>query len=266
MESEIGGVEGSRIHVRGRDLVDELMGHVTFTRMIFITLTGRPPEPSDERILDAVLVSLVDHGVNSSSLVARLTYRAAPDALQGAVAAGLLNAGDRVLGAMENCGRMLSEGLSDSSGGSVESTARQIVSEYRERGLRIPGLGHLLHKLEDPRTTRLFDIAEESGRRGPYIKLLEEVADEVNRRVTSPIPINVDGSIAAVLLEVGFDWRILRGFALMSRIVGLVAHVDEERRTGSAGALVMDLMSGNPARTMRDEDSSKGSNQQSHKP
>ena len=241
MQSDIGRLDGSSIYVRGRDLADELMGHVSFTQMIFITLTGRLPEARDERLLDAVLVSLVDHGVNSSSLVTRLTYRAAPDSLQGAVAAGVLNAGDRVLGAMENCGRMLSEGLSGNGEDSV-GTARRIVETYRNEGVPVPGLGHLLHKSGDPRATRLLDMAEEVGRRGGYIQLLEAVAAELNESVGRPVPINVTGAIAAVLLELGFDWHILRGFALMSRVVGLVAHVDEERLTGSAAALILDVM------------------------
>ena len=241
MQSDIGRLDGSSIYVRGRDLADELMGHVSFTQMIAITLTGRLPEARDERLLDAVLVSLVDHGVNSSSLVTRLTYRAAPDSLQGAVAAGVLNAGDRVLGAMENCGRMLSEGLLGNGEDSVD-TARRIVATYRNEGVPVPGLGHLLHKSGDPRATRLLDMAEEVGRRGGYIQLLEAVAAELNESVGRPVPINVTGAIAAVLLELGFDWHILRGFALMSRVVGLVAHVDEERLTGSAAALILDVM------------------------
>ena len=223
------------------DLADELMGHVTFTQMIFITLTGHQPEPPDEQLLDAVLVSLVDHGVNSSTLVTRLTYRAAPDALQGAIAAGVLNAGDRVLGAMENCGRMLSEGLSPGGDDAVD-TARLIVTKYRDEDLAVPGLGHLLHKSGDPRATRLLSLAEELGRRGPYVQLLEAIAAELNKNGSRPVPINVTGAIAAVLLELGFDWHILRGFALMSRVVGLVAHVDEERLTGSAAALILDVM------------------------
>lgn len=245
MYSEISTVEGSRIYVRGRDLVDDLMGKISFTEMIHLTITGEMPNAAEKRVLDAVLVALVDHGVTSSSLAARMTYRASPDAVQGAIAAGLLNAGGRVLGSMEGCGRVLSEWTPDSDDArEIADAAGRAIKDARANGSRIPGLGHNLHEDGDFRAVKLFEVAEEVGLRGRYVAMLEQLAAEASRLAGKQLPINVTGAIAAVLLEIGIDWRILRGFGLMSRVVGLVAHVGEEQRTGRVGSLVVALQHG----------------------
>jgi citrate synthase len=240
--SEISRLDGPYIFVRDRELTNELMGHLSFTQMIYLTLTGRGADANQERVLDAVLVSLVDHGVTGSSLAARMTYRSAPDALQAAVAAGLLNAGGRVLGSMEGCGRLLAEHVpTTNEWADVMQAARVATASYRSAGKRIPGLGHNLHEEGDLRATRLFDIAEQAGHRGRYVALLEEVARQAGEASGKRLPINVTGAVAAVLLEIGIEWEVLRGFGLMSRVVGLVAHVAEERHTGTVDALIRRL-------------------------
>jgi citrate synthase len=240
--SEIGGIDAGRIVVRGRGLTDELMGSVTFTQMIYLTITGDVPDPPAERLLDAILVSLVDHGVTGSSLAARITIRSAPEALQGAVAAGLLNAGGRVLGSMEGCGRVLDRFAPENDEpDALEAAARRAVAELAANGGRIAGLGHTLHEKGDQRADRLFTIAGEVGLRSRYIGLLEAMAGIAGERAGKKIPINVTGAVAASLLEMGIDWRLFRGFGLMSRVVGLVAHVQEERDTGRLGALIHQL-------------------------
>lgn len=245
MYSQISSVEGGRIRLRGCDLVDEVIGRLTFTEAIHLTLTGRYPDEAERRVLDAVLCALIDHGVTSSTLSARMTYRAAPESVQGAVAAGLLNAGGRVLGSMEGCGRLLAEWVpAGDDPEELASAARQAVAATRAAGKRVPGLGHNLHEAGDLRAQRLFDVAAEVGRRGRYVGLLEQMAAVVGGAAGKQIPINVTGAIAAVLLEIGTDPAILRGFGLMSRVVGLVAHVAEEQRTGRVGALVEMLQRG----------------------
>lgn len=240
--SQVSGIDDGRIVVRGRGLTDELMGSVTFTQMIYLTITGSLPDQAAERLLDAVLVSLVDHGVTASSLAARMTIRSAPEALQGAVAAGLLNAGGRALGSMEGCGRLLEQyAPADDDPEAVEAAARRAVEELTAGGGRIAGLGHTVHERGDQRADRLFTIAGEAGLRTRYIGLLEAIAAAAGERSGKKIPINVTGAIAASLLEMGLDWRLFRGFGLMSRVVGLVAHVQEERETGRLGALIHEL-------------------------
>lgn len=240
--SQVSGIDDGRIVVRGRGLTDELMGSVTFTQMIYLTITGDLPDPAAERMLDAVLVSLVDHGVTASSLAARMTIRSAPEALQGAVAAGLLNAGGRALGSMEGCGRMLERYAPASDDpDELEAAARLAVAELTADGGRIAGLGHTVHERGDQRADRLFSIAGEVGLRSRHIGLLEAIAAIAGERAGKKVPINVTGAIAASLLEMGIDWKLFRGFGLMSRVVGLVAHVQEERETGRLGALIHEL-------------------------
>ena len=206
------------------------MGKASYTEVVFLAITGRFPTQAETRLLDAVLVALVDHGLNSSTVAARVTYSISPDAIQAAVAAGLLNAGSLVLGAMEDCGKLLVDIASRvDRGEEPQAAARALVDAYVGNGRRIPGLGHTVHRNGDPRAERLLGLAEELGFNKRYVRLLHHVRAEAERATGRALPINVTGAIAAVLLEMGFEWPILRGFALISRVGGLVAHIEEER-------------------------------------
>jgi citrate synthase len=243
--TSISTVAEDRIRVRGMDLVDELMGRVTFTQMIFLMIAGRLPGEREEQLLDACLVSLVDHGLTLSAMVARAHYSTAPEAIQGAVAAGLLGVGSRIAGSMEGCGEVLDRLAREvDAGRDARSAARDLVAEHRSQGRPIPGLGHLTHTGGDPRALRLIGLAKERGMGGRYVPLLEVVAEEVQRQAGKAVPINVTGAIAAVLLEMGFEWWLLRGFALISRCPGLVAHIREERQSPVTPALRQFLAEG----------------------
>lgn len=217
------------IWVRGRDLTEELMGQASFSEVVFLLLCERLPDPDERTLLDAVLVALMEHGLTPSAVVTRMTYGVAPESLQGAVAAGLLGAGSQVLGSMEECGEILT-GLGEAvaAGGSLEDAARDVAADFRARRRKLPGLGHVIHTEGDPRARRLFEIAESCGRRGQYTRAMDALADAAARQLGRPLPINVTGAVAAVLLELGVPWRLHRGFALISRSAGLVAHVGEE--------------------------------------
>ena len=166
-ETSVGTSDADSITVMGRDLSSELLGKVTFTQLAFLLVQRRMPSPEETRLFDAVLISLADHGLTPTVLAARLTHTGAPEALQGAVAAGLLGAGSVFLGVVEDTVRFL-----DAIGEDVEAgVAREI-----EAGGRIPGLGHPVHKAEDPRTPRIYAIAEETGLAGTYLGRLSEVA------------------------------------------------------------------------------------------
>lgn len=230
MRTAIGRAEADKVYLRGRSLTDELVGHASFTQVIFLAIAGRFPTEAETRLLDAVLVSLADHGLNVSTVAARVTYSIAPEALQAAVAAGLLSAGSLVLGSMENCGQLLSElARRVEQGEEAVAAARALVESYLASDRRIPGLGHSVHRGGDPRADRLLALAEQSGFNKRYVPLLRHLHAEAERATGKPLPINVTGAIAAVLLEMGFEWQILRGFALISRVGGLVAHLQEER-------------------------------------
>ena len=165
----IGSSTSDSITVAGRDLPGELMGSVTLTELTYLLVTRRDPTPGQRRLLDAALVSLADHGLTPSALAARLTYTGAPESIQGAVAAGLLGAGSVLLGPAGDTAVFLAEAVASGT------TAVDAVAARRAAGLRVPGLGHPVHRVEDPRTPRLYALAEEEGVLG--LDGVEELVD-----------------------------------------------------------------------------------------
>jgi citrate synthase len=220
LRSEIGASDADSITVRGRDLADDLLGQVTFTELAFLLVQGREPTPGQVRLLDAVLVSLADHGLTPTVLAARLTHTGAPESLQGAVAAGLLGAGSVFLGVVEDTARFLDE--------VIESDPATAVRARIESGRRVPGLGHPIHKVQDPRTPRIYAIAEETGTLGDHLRLLREVEQAHREATGKALPINGAGVAGAALADLGFPPAIVRGFALLARTAGLVGHLAEE--------------------------------------
>ncbi len=207
-----------RIVVRGKDLPGEILGHLNLGDMAFLELTGRVPDAGESKLFNAMVVTLVEHGITPSALAARLTYLGAPEALQGAVASGLLGLGSVFVGSMEGAARLLTEAVKEGK------DAGAIVAEHK----RIPGLGHPLHKPIDPRTARLFEIARETGHYGRYCKLMEAVAKE--RGIT----LNATGAIGALACELGLEWKVVKGLGVMARAIGLVGHILEETRSPMA--------------------------------
>jgi citrate synthase len=203
----------------GRDLARDLMGKATLTELAFLVVQRRMPSAEETRLLDAVLVSLADHGLTPSVLAARLTHTGAPESIQGAMAAGLLGAGSVFLGVVEDTVRFLDEIGDDVEGG---------VARELEAGRRVPGLGHPVHKAEDPRTPRIYAIAEETGLAGSYLARLREVAAAHARQTGRELPINGAGVAGAALADLGFPAALLRGFALLARTAGLLGHLAEE--------------------------------------
>lgn len=206
IRSEMGWSTPDRITVRGKDLPGEILGKVNLGDMAFLELTGRLPKPAESTLFNAMVVTLVEHGITPSALAARLTYLGAPEALQAAVAAGLSGLGSVFVGSTEGVAKMLSENIDPKS--------------YK----KIPGLGHPIHKPVDPRTVRLFAIARETGFYGKYCKRMEELAAE------KKLVLNATGAIGALACELGLDWRAVRGLGVMARAVGLVGHLLEEAR------------------------------------
>jgi citrate synthase len=214
IKSEMGWSTADRITVRGKDLPSEILGHLNLGDMAFLELTGRVPNRGESKVFNAIVVTLVEHGTTPSSIVARLTYLGAPEALQAAVASGLLGLGSVFVGSMEGVARILSDALANGK------DANAVLAENK----RMPGLGHPIHKPIDPRTVRLFEIARETGHYGKYCKLMEEIAR------TRGITLNATGAIGAIACELGLDWKIVKGLGVMARAVGLVGHILEETR------------------------------------
>ena len=225
LRSQIGRSTPETITVRGRDLAGELMGKVTFSEMAFFLTAGRMPSAGETRLFDAALVALADHGLTPSVLAARLTWTGATESLQGAVAAGLLGAGNVFLGVVEDTARFLAAILAEPE---QDGAAERAVAAEIAAGRRIPGLGHPVHKTGDPRTPRLYQVAGDAGIPTPHLDLLRTVAEVHTAASGKRLPINGAGVAGAAFADLGFPPAIVRGFALLARTAGLVGHLAEE--------------------------------------
>lgn len=231
IRSGMGFSTTDRVVVRGHDLPGQLLGQIGLGEMAFLEIAGRLPDASEARLFNALLITLVEHGMTPQAMAARLVYLGAPESMQAAVAAGLCGMGSVFGGGAEAAARMLQE--------ADGKAAAEIVEHHLSARKPIPGIGHPLHKPVDPRTTRLFEIAAEEGRAGDHVALLQAVATEAERRLSRPLPVNATGAIGAIMTEMGFDWRLCRGIAVIGRAVGLVGHIAEEMRDPVARALWM---------------------------
>jgi citrate synthase len=233
MHTDMGSTTPTTITVCGLDLADEIMGQISFPDLAFRMVAGRLPDEGESVLFNAVLVSLADHGITPTVLAARLTYLGAPEALQGAIAAGVLGGGSVFLGVAEDAARFLSEILAgllpEPDDAELERAAAEAVTRLREQGVRTPGLGHPVHKDTDPRVPRMYALARELDLLGPHLRLLEVVA-AVSAETGRRLPINGAGVAGAALADLGFDWRIIRGFTLLARTAGLLGHLAEEMR------------------------------------
>jgi citrate synthase len=214
-----------RVEVRGHDLTGELMGHLTFTQYFHLLLTGREPSEDEAFFLDVLLVSIAEHGMMPTNVAARMTLAADPDALQAAVAAGILGAGSVVLGTSEECARVLGEGVSS------KRDAREVARDVRAAGARMPGFGHPVHRPVDPRAERILEFADERGVSGPHVAYARALRDAVAAEWDMPLPMNVSMPIAAVLLDLGYPATIAKAIPVLARTAGLLAHLVEEQET-----------------------------------
>jgi citrate synthase len=200
---------------------------------------NREPRGVDMRIVDAVLIVLMEHGLTPSAIATRLIYMSAPENLQGAVAAGLLAVGSSFVGTMENCSRLLDR-IQASANPQAEALA--IARMHKSERSAVPGFGHHLHKPVDPRAYKLLELGraepELSGEKMNALMTLSAAVDEVAGRA---ITINATGSVAALLGEIGVPTGVMRGFAVISRAAGLVAHIVEEQQSPS-GRFIWDTI------------------------
>jgi citrate synthase len=228
--SAISASNADTIVVRGHDLCSELVGVVTFTDHAWLLVAGQLPSAAQRRILDATLVAIAEHGLVPSVAASRMTLAAAPEALQGAVAAGILGCGSVILGSADAAARLFAAILTRAADQPPESAARAVLGELRAARQPVPGFGHPLHKRVDPRVARLLAVATESGSAGRHI----EVAGMVERLVAQiwgkPLAMNVSGAIAAVLLDAGYPLLAVKGVPMLARTASLIAHLLEEQQ------------------------------------
>jgi citrate synthase len=218
------------IVVRGRDLARDLIGSISFTEHFWLLVAGTLPSAAQRSVLDATLVAIAEHGLVPSVQASRMTLAAAPEALQGAVAAGILGCGTVVLGSSEAAGRFFSgivqrQGAAESADGAIT----EVVREYRGAKRAIPGYGHPLHKGSDPRARRLIEVATEAGLAGRHVGIAIAVERLLPQLIGRLLALNVSGAIPAVLLDAGYPLLALKGVPLLARTASLVAHLLEEQ-------------------------------------
>jgi len=230
----IGTSTPDTILLLGQDLAGDLIGKVSFGELAFWLIAKRRPTPEQLVMFEAVLVSLADHGFTPTALAARLTYLSAPESLQGAVAAGLLGGGSRFLGVTEDAARFLMEALAahpdrpDDEAG-WDELAVELVAEAKAAGRFVPGLGHPVHKVEDPRTPVLFDLARRNGTFGDHLELFAAIGRAHPAVLGRTLPLNGAGVCGAVLADLDLPLAVLRGCALLARCAGLLGHLAEEQ-------------------------------------
>jgi citrate synthase len=221
-----------QVFVRDADLCEELIGKISFTEMLYYHLMGRRASTGETAMLDAILVALMEHGFTPSAIATRMVAVSSPEAMQAAVAAGLLAVGSMFIGTIEDSARLLHQIVSD--GGDVAATCGAKVREYKSQKRHIPGFGHHLHKPDDPRTPVLLKVARESGQAGVHVEVLQVLSAEVDRAYKCHVTVNVTGIIGAILSDMNFPVDVVRGLAVISRAAGLVGHIKEEREQPAA--------------------------------
>ena len=220
-----------RIEIRGKDLANEIMGHYGFTDFFFFLVTGQKPSDQQRYFLDLLLVAIAEHGLTPTAQAARMTLAAAPDSLQSAVAAGILGCGTVVLGTAELCANVLAEAAKRvDAGEDPDAVVNDIAARIRKAGGKMPGFGHPIHHPVDPRTERIFELVEQRGIGGRHVDLLKRMRGAVAKAWGRPMPLNVSGPIAAVLMDLDFPSTMIKAVPILARTAGLLGHLAEEQR------------------------------------
>src|SRR5512133_831244 len=226
--SSITRIQPNKVAVRGYDIA-ELMGHVSFGAAVYLILTGELPSPANARLMDAILVSSIDHGATPPSALAARTGASTGASLSASVAAGIMSINRHHGGAIEDCARQFKKIVDQAARDSIslEEAAARTLRTMREAGERMAGFGHRLHT-KDPRTARLFELAREAGVDGVHMQAARAV-EKAFADAKKSLPINVDGAIGAILADLGMNPAAFNGIFMIARTPGLIAHVIEEQ-------------------------------------
>jgi len=230
--SRISQAYPDRVEVRGRDLTRELMGRLSFVEYFHLLLTGREPTEDQRFFLDLLLVSIAEHGMMPTNVVARMTLAADPGSLQGAVAAGILGCGSVILGTSESCARLL-EGAQEkvTAGEDPAAVATDIARAIHVSGGKVPGFGHPVHRPVDPRAERILELADAHRVSGPHVLLARRLSAAVDEAWGRPLTMNVAMPIAAVMLDLSFPSTAVKAVPILARTAGLLAHLAEEQQS-----------------------------------
>jgi citrate synthase len=228
-KTNISWVEAEKITLRGHS-IEDLIGNRSYGEVLYLLLLGKLPTKEDAKLLEAVIISVIDHGVKPPSTIAAVTVANTGGSLNSAVAAGILAINKYHGGAIEDAMKAISQAVELQETEHLDATesAEKVVANYKLCGERISGFGHRFHAA-DPRTVRLFELAKELKIAGKFIeqaKVLEKVLSEKSGKL---LPINADGAIAACLCEMNFSPKVANGIFMIARTAGLVAHAVEEQ-------------------------------------
>jgi citrate synthase len=222
--------DAESITVRGLDLCGDIIGKFDFSSYFWFLVTGQQPNEQQSFFLNAVLCALAEHGLVPSVVAARMTLAAAPEAVQGAVAAGLLGCGSVVLGSAEVAGRFYAKCVADqrASGDDLTKVALRQITELRATTKAVPGFGHPQHSEGDPRANLLLKLADERGVSGEHVAMMRALQAALPETVGRSLPVNVNGPIPAIMLDLGWPVAALKGIGLLCRTAGLIGHLTEE--------------------------------------
>ncbi|MFZ3109401.1 MAG: citryl-CoA lyase [Rectinemataceae bacterium] len=235
ISTAISGMDSKGVLIRGYSLT-ELMAEASFAEVLYLVLRGELPDRKTARMIDAILVSAVDHGLNAPSIHIARASASCGVPLATAVAAGIASIGTNHGGAGEACARFLQEAIvshpvgtsEERSDSLLESIAEKLVANALESGRNLPGYGHRVYKEIDPRSAALFELAKELGLHGDHSRLALHVAEAIYSRKGKRLALNVDGAQAAVLSDLGFPWKQVQTLFIVGRSLGLCAHAAEE--------------------------------------
>jgi citrate synthase len=221
-------IEPNKILVRGYPL-DEVMGRLTFGEAIYLLLMGEVPSPAIGSLMEAILVSFIDHGITPPSTLAARNTATTGAPLRACVAAGVLGFGRHHGGDIESCMQFLDAGLElVRKSASYHDAAKEIIQRWDKDGEPIPGFGHRFHT-RDPRAARLFQMALELEIEGHHIQMIRAVEMAMSELpVGQALPVNIDGAIAAVCGDIGIPPEIANALFIISRVPGIAAQAAEE--------------------------------------
>ena len=231
-ETAIAEVQGEEVIVRGYKLSD-LVGNISYIEMVFLIFTGELPTEGKRKMLDALFVSLAEHGISPSTVITRmLTSCGTP--IQAVIGGSTLSIADWHGGACEQLAKLLDDTVAEV--GDDEKSARdrlaKTIAEYRAKKQFVEGFGHPQHKDGDPRAKQLLYLADELAVSGVFTRTFRILSEELTKQMGRPMHPNINGALAALLLDLGFPWRSMRGFVIAARTMGITAHFVEELEQG----------------------------------
>lgn len=228
------------IFYRDKNLVEDLLGKSSFMSVVTRQILGRDLPAAHLELVEAVMIAVMEHGFTPSAIAARSIYMSSPENMQAGVSAGLLGVASQFVGTMENCAEYL-VGLARLEGAAQEEAIRELIARHRQERRHLAGFGHHLHSPDDPRAMRLLEMLAETGVAGPHHGAMMRMSRLVDEAYGRHITINATGAAATIFAEIGIPVGVMRGFAIISRAAGLVAHLAEEQQQPS-GRYIWDLV------------------------